>query len=1049
MVYPYDICQSTLLPIPSRQARAYLDGCPKNCRVIQLEQNLKGAIMNKLKGLIGVALAVMTVSAGLSGTAHAAGPTMTNITVVPPLMPASVGIAGDFAPGFGNGSIAGNGLVKAELVLPPAALFGRDVTLSEIASMSYWTKKAGDHVSAPSDWFLALYTKPYGGDVSTPSWYGDRIGTEPYFSNNIVETPGDWNQWVTGGASNKLRFFESTAGAPGSNFGAYTDPDWSTFVAASALSGQPRGPQQVLYFSVQTGSAWAAGFTGQVDGLRIELTDGSVANVNFEPVVPCTATCYVNNATGNDAYGGDTPATAKKTIQAAMTQVDSSGTVIVAAGAYAENVTIVKAVTLNGAQASVATSGRTFHDAAESTLTGQILVNAADVTIDGFSLTNPGQAFGIVVKTAGNNAQIKNNFIQNVGALTLPGGGGAQAVYLENGPDGVSIIGNDMQNISSDRSVKAVLIGDSTSTNPSENVTVEGNTMANITSAVRGAYGLIANNGTGTTNLVVRGNTIDTLTGNWGHAIGLEGPTQGALVEKNVISNVVDQNPTPFNDAVGVYFEANPPYKTASVTRNSFTSVFAGVAVAPALIGVDPGHASATCNWWGNANGPSGVGTGTGVAVGPSVTFLPWLLSSDLNSVCATVTTGTLSADASGNEGDTLNASGSFNGSGIVIAKDSGPGTVTDNGDGTWTWSYATTDDFVATPVVVKAVDVYGASATETFNASAANVNPSISSVANSGPIDEGSSATISVVASDVPADTLSYSFDCDNDVMYEVGSQAGNSTSCTFDDNGSYTVNVKVEDEDGGVSTGSTVVTVNNLAPTATFNVPAVTTLGGSFNLSLVSPFDPSSVDTTAGFQYAFDCGTGFGVYGLSNTATCTAPLTAGSLSVSGRIKDKDGGVTTYTGSVLVSPNVTKVAVRVGLAGLLPTGNKQNDDRIKKAIESIDDSLKGEYWSGPSTLTDKGKKVFDEEKKAVQELQKVTGVNVGWAITSLVQVDRALAEAAINSVNCGTDTKCQKELNKAQEALVKGNTEAAKPDPDKAIDNYKKAWEAAMKAMK
>jgi hypothetical protein len=741
--------------------------------VIQLEQNLKGAIMNKLKGLIGVALAVMTVSAGLSGTAHAAGPTMTNITVVPPLMPASVGIAGDFAPGFGNGSIAGNGLVKAELYLTPQQLFGRDVTLAEVANMSYWTKKAGDHASAPSDWFLALYTKPYAGDVSTATWHGDRIGAEPYFSVNIVETPGDWNQWTTNGTTNMLRFFESTNN---SYFGSYTDPDWSGFLAAPALSGQPRGPQQVLYFSVQTGSAWAVGFTGQVDGLRIELTDGSVANVNFEPVVPCTATCYVNATTGNDAFGGDTPATAKKTIQAAVTQVSANGTVIVAAGAYTENVTIAKAVTLNGAQATVATSGRTFSDAAESTLTGQILVNAADVTIDGFSLTNPGQAFGIVVKTAGNNAQIKNNFIQNVGALTLPGGGGAQAVYLENGPDDVSIIGNDMQNISSDRSVKAILIGDSSSVNPSENVTVEGNSMANITSAVRGAYGLIANNGAGTSNLIVRDNTIDTLTGSWAHGIGLEGPTPNALVEFNRISNFT----TLGSDSIAVFFEANPVYATSKVNRNSFTFVVAGIAVHPLL---PAGAMNATCNWWGAATGPSGANIGSGVVVGPNVVFTPWLITSDLNAMC------------------------------------------------------------------------------------------------------------------------------------------------------------------NGGTARGN------------------------------------------------------------------------------------------------------KQVVRAMLAALPLTGDTKVDKSLTKALESVNDSLNPAYWADDNNLTDKGNKVFDEEKKAVQELQKVTGINVTWAITSLVQVDRALAEAAINSVNCGTDTKCQKELNKAQEALVKGNTEAAKPDPDKAIDNYKKAWETAVKA--
>jgi hypothetical protein len=172
------------------------------------------------------------------------------------------------------------------------------------------------------------------------------------------------------------------------------------------------------------------------------------------------------------------------------------------------------------------------------------------------------------------------------------------------------------------------------------------------------------------------------------------------------------------------------------------------------------------------------------------------------------------------------------------------------------------------------------------------------------------------------------------------------------------------------------------------------------------------------------------------SKTVTCTAT-------------DFAGNTNSASATYLVSVNPTKAFVRASLASLLPTGNKQNDDRIKKAIESIDDSLKAEYWSGPSTLTDQGKKVFDEEKKAVQELQKVTGIDVSMAITSLVQVDRALAQAAINSVVCGTDTKCQKEIVKAQQSLAAGDAQSLppKPDPDKAIDNYKKAWETAVKA--
>ena len=100
-----------------------------------------------------------------------------------------------------------------------------------------------------------------------------------------------------------------------------------------------------------------------------------------------------------------------------------------------------------------------------------------------------------------------------------------------------------------------------------------------------------------------------------------------------------------------------------------------------------------------------------------------------------------------------------------------------------------------------------------------ANVPPS-ASVANSGPIDEGSSATVTVTASD-PAgagDPLSYEFDCNGDGDYadaqDVGPQAGASASCPYGTEGTHTVNVRVRDGDGGTTTAFTDVVVNNVAP-------------------------------------------------------------------------------------------------------------------------------------------------------------------------------------------------------------------------------------------
>lgn len=200
------------------------------------------------------------------------------------------GVQLDAAPGYQFGSLAQNGgAAKSEAYFTPESLFGgREVTVGEVASMSYWTKKGSTHTVDPRDWFMVIYTKRYAGQVGS-SFYGVRIGTEPYFSENLNDPANTWNQWSSDDPTNQLRFFESTYGY----FGSYTDPHWNTFIAGNSLAGTrgtgvPYASQPVLFFSTQTASGWTSGFTGQIDGLRIELTDGSVANINFEPFLVAT-----------------------------------------------------------------------------------------------------------------------------------------------------------------------------------------------------------------------------------------------------------------------------------------------------------------------------------------------------------------------------------------------------------------------------------------------------------------------------------------------------------------------------------------------------------------------------------------------------------------------------------------------------------------------------------------------------------------------------------------------------------------------------------------
>ncbi len=198
----------------------------------------RGVQKVKTRTALALSALVLAVSGGggaafaVMGVSHADTPATTNLVVTPASAGYDsnnvVGVSSDAAPGFASGSVASDGSGKTDWYVTPDAMFGHDVALSDIASMSYWTKKGTVHVNPNEvDWSLVIYTNPYAGDThGGGSWYGDRIGSEPYFAKNLSETANDWNNWTTGGANNQMRFYESTNGY----FGSYTDPTWGDFV---------------------------------------------------------------------------------------------------------------------------------------------------------------------------------------------------------------------------------------------------------------------------------------------------------------------------------------------------------------------------------------------------------------------------------------------------------------------------------------------------------------------------------------------------------------------------------------------------------------------------------------------------------------------------------------------------------------------------------------------------------------------------------------------------------------------------------------------------
>jgi hypothetical protein len=128
--------------------------------------------------------------------------------------------------------------------------------------------------------------------------------------------------------------------------------------------------------------------------------------------------------------------------------------------------------------------------------------------------------------------------------------------------------------------------------------------------------------GGGDSNVTVTGNQVSSA----GSAVKVTnafgvGLNSGVTITGNTLNNNV----------YGVNVPANSVTDTVGAHRNSFAGNTAfGVFNDPS----SGGSVNGTCNWWGAANGPGPVGSGSGDKVSTGVIFAPWLVTSDLNGGC-------------------------------------------------------------------------------------------------------------------------------------------------------------------------------------------------------------------------------------------------------------------------------------------------------------------------------------------------------------------------------------------------------------------------------
>jgi PKD repeat protein len=222
-------------------------------------------------------------------------------------------------------------------------------------------------------------------------------------------------------------------------------------------------------------------------------------------------------------------------------------------------------------------------------------------------------------------------------------------------------------------------------------------------------------------------------------------------------------------------------------------------------------------------------------------------------------------------------------------------------GDGTNSTSPEVThafDENGTYTVVFTVTDETGASSSEFFVVSVANVVPTVAIVVSplSREIDEGGSVALTGVATDPGRfDVVSFRWDL-GDGTPAVTTQ---SVSHRYLDNKAYRVVLTVEDDDGGRNSTTITITVNNVPPVVTATVDRTETTMGRVVAFNASATDVSPVDD---ISYSWSFGDG---------ATSTLPSPTHNYQVDGRyevmliVSDDDGGQTVWTTNVTVLPDL------------------------------------------------------------------------------------------------------------------------------------------------
>ncbi len=341
-------------------------------------------------GLLVVALGALTASAA-------------NITVTPgsPQGWASTGNSGGGSsaitttmPRSGDGSVELTGdrtrWIKIVDPLAPASLGD----LYDVTDLAYdWMVAVGSTSNLGADYTPALRLHVY--DPNATNKYSELVW-EGAYNGPVVVTQGGWVSTDVTGGSQLLWRWVTGPGTTLDGGGAQVNQTVSAWQNAAWYSSDA-----VVYgISVGIGSSVGAGYHAFADNVVLGFSNAP-DTFNFEPNPQCSAVCYADAVGGNDANDGITAATAKKTIQAAIDEVDAGGQVRVLPGSYSET-----AVGRDVLGAGSYQFGLFFEETAKDgvTLMG---VTAADVEI-----TDPGATEAVITTNATNNFGYAGIFVE-------------------------------------------------------------------------------------------------------------------------------------------------------------------------------------------------------------------------------------------------------------------------------------------------------------------------------------------------------------------------------------------------------------------------------------------------------------------------------------------------------------------------------------------------------------------------------------------------------------------------------------------------------------